>query len=349
MKNRLHQEYHARSCQEICELKRRCYEEENEIAYRKLSEHAMQQDQESRTVILLKDQLRILQDRLDFIEDSNIFQDPDSPNSSGSAYVSHQAHTPSSSKKPCRDSRLQRNTREETSIPDNVFDRQTARREPEELFNDSNNLATPPGIQKRGGFERREIEEPLHSLPLPCFSARARGKRLDDRNSIVSMTDHASGIGTCTQNGMTIPSFPSSEMHLGKFPDHTEFQRWIVNFRTEVCSKAKNPTLALLWIKEIEAAKSLEDLVTPKSITGNLFLRWRQIAYLIYEYFRLTGSYDEIQGLSRLFSIKMENDDIQDFDLRWEQTLLLTSDPPSDKIWKVCTSPCCKIRLKYRQ
>ena len=33
-----------------------------------------------------------------------------------------------------------------------------------------------------------------------------------------------------------------------------------------------------------------------------------------------------------MFSIKLENDDIQDFDLRWEQALLLTSDPPSDKV-----------------
>ena len=30
--------------------------------------------------------------------------------------------------------------------------------------------------------------------------------------------------------------------------------------------------------------------------------------------------------------MKLENDDIQDFDLRWEQALLLTSDPPSDKV-----------------
>ena len=29
---------------------------------------------------------------------------------------------------------------------------------------------------------------------------------------------------------------------------------------------------------------------------------------------------------------KMQDDDIQDFDLRWEQALLLTSDPPSDKV-----------------
>ena len=111
-------------------------------------------------------------------------------------------------------------------------------------------------------------------------------------------------------------------------------QSWIVNFRAEVCSKAKNPTLALQWIKEIDAAKSLDDLITPKSTTGkelpdyeeldlmiasalncydkqthfrkkisveeqraqkdNRFLRGRHIAYLIYEYFRPAGSFDEI-------------------------------------------------------
>ena len=39
----------------------------------------------------------------------------------------------------------------------------------------------------------------------------------------------------------------------------------------EVFAKAKNPTLTLQWIKEIEAAKSLDDLITPKSITGKNF------------------------------------------------------------------------------
>ena len=33
-----------------------------------------------------------------------------------------------------------------------------------------------------------------------------------------------------------------------------------------------------------------------------------------------------------MLSTKVENDDIQDCDLRWEQALLLTSDPPSDKV-----------------
>ena len=50
------------------------------------------------------------------------------------------------------------------------------------------------------------------------------------------MTNHAVGFGTC----MTIPSYLPSEMHVGIFPDQTTFQSWIVNFRAEVCAKARN-------------------------------------------------------------------------------------------------------------
>ena len=77
----------------------------------------------------------------------------------------------------------------------------------------------------------------------------------------------------------------------------------------------------------------------PKVQKDNRFLRGTQIACLIYEYFRFTGPFDEIQWVSGCFSNKMENDDTQDFDLRWEQALLSISDPPSDKVWKDCTYP----------
>ena len=50
MKNRLHQEWYERSCQEIEQLKRRCDQEEIEVRQRKFEENNMQHDQESRTV-----------------------------------------------------------------------------------------------------------------------------------------------------------------------------------------------------------------------------------------------------------------------------------------------------------
>ena len=51
---------------------------------------------------------------------------------------------------------------------------------------------------------------------------KSKTKSLDGGKCPVSMTNHTVGIGTCTQ-GMAIPSYLSSEMHLQKFPDQTKF------------------------------------------------------------------------------------------------------------------------------
>ena len=127
-----------------------------------------------------------------------------------------------------------------------------------------------------------ESGEPVQTKLMPCFQEKAGPTSLDGGNCLSSMTNnHAAGIGTCTQSGMTIPSYLSSEMHLGNFLDHTEFQSWRVNFRTEVCSKAKNPSLALQWIKEIETAKSLDHLITPKSIIGKNFPDFEELDLLM--------------------------------------------------------------------
>ena len=76
MKNRLHQESFARSCQEFEELKMRCILEEHMEKQRRSEEFLTQHDQESRTMSPLRDQVRRLQELLEFIEDSKIFHDP---------------------------------------------------------------------------------------------------------------------------------------------------------------------------------------------------------------------------------------------------------------------------------
>ena len=42
------------------------------------------------------------------------------------------------------------------------------------------------------------------------------------------------------------------------------------------------------------------------------FFRGRQIAYLIYEYFRVTGANDSVENYADLFTFSLRNDDIQD-------------------------------------
>ena len=60
------------------------------------------------------------------------------------------------------------------------------------------------------------------------------------------------------------------------------------------------------------------------------FLRGRQIAYMIYEYFRAAGAYEAVQGLSDLFNIRLQNDNVQDVDVRCDQALLSASETSTE-------------------
>ena len=143
-KNRLHQERYARSCQEIEELKRRGYQEENpEKKTTKIGiiSHAAWSGITNTESILLRSSLT-----------EQLWR----------THVHHQALITSSSRKRSREVGMLRNTREDVSIPGNVFDRQHAQRVPEELHNDSRNLATPTGIKRREQTECRKVGAKNH-------------------------------------------------------------------------------------------------------------------------------------------------------------------------------------------
>ena len=162
-----------------------------------------------------------------------------------------------------------------------------------------------------------------------------------------------------------------SDLHFDKFPTPATFACWKIRYKTEVCTCSQFPTEAMQWIKEVEMVDSVDDLKSSSSIRGismpNLevldariasalnkiihnshfkrrisleeqkaqkqdrFLRGRQIAYLIYEYFRVTGANDSVENYADLFTISLRNDDIQEFDSRWDGILLsMTKIPPDD-------------------
>ena len=61
------------------------------------------------------------------------------------------------------------------------------------------------------------------------------------------------------------------------------------------------------------------------------FFRGRQIACLIYEYFRVTGANDAVENYADLFTVGLRNDDVQEFDSKWDGILLsMTKIPPDD-------------------
>ena len=59
------------------------------------------------------------------------------------------------------------------------------------------------------------------------------------------------------------------------------------------------------------------------------FLHGRQIAYLIYEYFRVIGAHDSDENYADLFTISLRNDDIQEFDSKWDGIFIIYDENPT--------------------
>ena len=74
---------------------------------------------------------------------------------------------------------------------------------------------------------------------------------------------------------------------------------------------------------------SLEDQKAQKE---DGFLRGRQIAFMMYEYFRVTGAHDAVLDYADSFSVTLNDVNIQEFDTRWDEVLLSMTKIPSDDI-----------------
>ena len=61
-------------------------------------------------------------------------------------------------------------------------------------------------------------------------------------------------------------------------------------------------------------------------------LRGRQIACVIYDHFRVTGSHDSVENYTDLFTFVLRNDDIQEFDSKRDGILLSLTKIPHDDI-----------------
>ena len=53
---------------------------------------------------------------------------------------------------------------------------------------------------------------------------------------------------------------------------------------------------------------------------------------MIYDYFRVTGAHDTVLDYADLFSVTLRDDNVQEFDTRWDEILLSLSKIPSDYV-----------------
>ena len=69
--------------------------------------------------------------------------------------------------------------------------------------------------------------------------------------------------------------------------------------------------------------KKKVSLKEQKAQKEDRFLRGRQIAFMINDYFRVTGAHDTVLDYAVLFSVTLRTDDVQEFDTRWHEILYL--------------------------
>ena len=74
---------------------------------------------------------------------------------------------------------------------------------------------------------------------------------------------------------------------------------------------------------------SLED---QKAQMEDRILQGRQITFMIYEYFRVTGGHEAVLDYSDPFRITLHGDDVQNVDTRWDEVLLSISEVPTDAV-----------------
>ena len=163
-----------------------------------------------------------------------------------------------------------------------------------------------------------------------------------------------------------------SEQQFVKSPTPQSFLVWKIRFKNQVTTCSDFSSDAMLWIKEVEMVDSLEELKSSRSVYGKYFpnfemqdakiasalnkiiqnsqfkkkvsleeqktqeedrfLRGRQSAFTICDNFRVTGAHDTVLDYADLFSGIFHDDNIQEFDTRWDEVLLSMSKIPSDEI-----------------
>ena len=312
------------------------------------------QDDDQDTILELTGKIQELQNEIHCMNDSKDFQDAESIRSGNSHVTSRPVSFPPH---PIPGGMLSRSfgmpsrTEGPSTIWDthgfsvNVFanpDASSSAPYPQELNPWSSSTEEPLHSSTVENSERQTQDQDQR-----CQSGRSA------KNSVISSEGDFSKNYGADQQRLQI-----SDLHFDKFTTPATFACWKKRFKTEVCTCSQFPTEAMHWIKEVEMVDSVDDLMSSSSIGGiqmpnfevfdariasalnriihnshfkrrisleeqkaqkqDRFLRGRQIAYLIYEYFRVTGANDSIENYAGLFTVGLPNDDIQEFDSKWD-------------------------------
>ena len=349
-------------------LKKFCCTEAERAQQLRIDELVDKKSQSTRNQLTV--QIQELQDKVNSLNESSEFYDLETASSFRLSHVpSHSNSIQSPHGMLSRDSGLQPDTRNSSGTSGNVFEDPRAPNEPTAAcFANARSLTDTH-------YELVSLNTGRHAAKAE--ELETKNQRFVKKFSPCNPPSHAEGAypQNCM---VEQPRNQVSEMHFDKSPNALTCQRWKKSFKTEVCGCSNFPTEAILWIKEVEMVELVDDLKTSRSIGGHRFpnleildakiasaldkiimnsyfkknvsleeqkapmedrcLRGRQIAFMIYEYFRVTGAHEAVLDLTDLFFIAWHDDDLQ-FTQDWMKFFLSISEVPNDikQYWQ-CTN-----------
>ena len=158
------------------------------------------------------------------------------------------------------------------------------------------------------------IEEPLHSSTVDKSERPEQNQDLRCQSGPSAKDSVIFSGGDSSKNyGADQQRLQVLDLHFDKFPTPATFACW------------KNK---IIHNSHFKRRISLEEQKAQKQ---DRFLHGRQIALLIYDYFRFIGIHDSVENYADLFTISLRNDDIQEFDSKSDGILLsMTKIPPDD-------------------
>ena len=158
--------------------------------------------------------------------------------------------------------------------------------------------------------------------------------------------------------------------YLEPWPDIHRFEAWKSHFYREVAAKSGRPHEAMAWLQEIENTTDCSTLFSPTSKDGQDFssldfkiasglwkilkgdmerqlinedkkqrqnnllriLSGRQIAFIIFGHFTLPHAERGLMDVTHLANLEVKNDNLKQFDYKWDAILLKIQPEPPDII-----------------
>ena len=168
----------------------------------------------------------------------------------------------------------------------------------------------------------------------------------------------------------------AERMKFETLPNSTTFEIWKLNFKSEVRSSSSFPMDAMLWINEVDSAKSMNELTSSSSILGRMFSRFevhysplasplkkllnsdlKRGVYMEEQKTQQTndswkedisGTGEALLDFNDLLRLPLKGDNVQGLATKWNEVLLSMTTVPDDDMLEMCKNSSSISRMLFR-